>query len=198
MYFCLAKDPPPICFPVPYIEDFVDGCVHFTDLDITNNKFHGCVQLELRMWWIYVVAEYKLGCFDTQFNRNCKKLADQGLKNKVPLFSNIAVNDKYKYNIVPMQDMMPVNDIENITLAPNEDINVNQTTTIGVTTIQDIHANQTTVAMPFNQSLDVNETMTAEELSLCLNKSNVLNFSSYLFFLVVIKVAYAVNFKVSI
>ncbi|GIX69152.1 DUF4773 domain-containing protein [Caerostris darwini] len=59
-----ATNPPPICFPVPLIEDFVDGCVHFYDLSISETKFHGCAQLELRMWWIYVVAEYKLGCFD--------------------------------------------------------------------------------------------------------------------------------------
>lgn len=60
-----ATNPPPICFPVPLIEDFVDGCVHFYDLSISDKTFHGCAQLELRMWWIYVVAEYKLGCFDT-------------------------------------------------------------------------------------------------------------------------------------
>lgn len=60
-----ATNPPPICFPVPYIEDIVDGCVHFSDLAISKKKFHGCAQLELRMWWVYVVAEYKLGCFDS-------------------------------------------------------------------------------------------------------------------------------------
>ncbi|CAL1279996.1 unnamed protein product, partial [Larinioides sclopetarius] len=59
-----ATNPPPLCVSVPLVKELIDVCIHFSDLSISNKKFHGCAQLELRMWWVYVVAEYKLGCFD--------------------------------------------------------------------------------------------------------------------------------------
>ncbi|GBL91471.1 hypothetical protein AVEN_136952-1 [Araneus ventricosus] len=59
-----ATNPPPICVSIPFIKEVADACVHFSDLSISKKKFYGCAQLELRMWWVYVVSEYKLGCFN--------------------------------------------------------------------------------------------------------------------------------------
>ncbi|KAG8194990.1 hypothetical protein JTE90_008168 [Oedothorax gibbosus] len=123
-----ARNPPPICFPVPYIEDLIDGCVHFTDLDISNSSFHGCVQLELRMWWVYVVAEVSLGCFDTLKLQKglvgIQRLYPKGFERQKVVFSNLTVDDRYKYYVDPMKDVSPN---ENVTFSSvvNMEDNVN-------------------------------------------------------------------------
>ncbi|KAF8771340.1 hypothetical protein HNY73_018776 [Argiope bruennichi] len=96
-----ATNPPPICFAVPFIKDLVDGCVHFSDLAVSNKKIHGCAQLELRMWWVYVVAEYNLGCFDAN---NISKHHAKILK----LFSKSkSLNTTEKANVISPMSIQP-------------------------------------------------------------------------------------------
>ncbi len=58
-----AKNPPPACFGVPYLEKAASICVDFHDLDLNNSTFSGCVKVEARLYAI-MIEEYELGCFN--------------------------------------------------------------------------------------------------------------------------------------
>ncbi len=58
-----AKNPPPACFGMPYLEKAASICVDFYDLDLNNSKFSGCVKVDVYIFYI-LVEEYELGCFN--------------------------------------------------------------------------------------------------------------------------------------
>lgn len=62
-----AREPPPLCFGAPVIEQFADLCVHFYDLNATWHMLHGCVKVEARLHHV-VLTSYKLGCFTIGHN----------------------------------------------------------------------------------------------------------------------------------
>jgi len=57
-----ARNPPPICFGVPYLKEYASLCVKFYDLDVSERSFNGCVKLEAELYHVRV-AERELGCF---------------------------------------------------------------------------------------------------------------------------------------
>jgi hypothetical protein len=57
-----ARNPPPVCFNVPYLKEYASLCVRFHDLDITEHKFYGCVRVEAELYHVRV-GEKELGCF---------------------------------------------------------------------------------------------------------------------------------------
>lgn len=57
-----AKNPPPICFGVPYLAEYAELCIRFYDLEVSHSEADGCVKLEARVEHVSV-AEYELGCF---------------------------------------------------------------------------------------------------------------------------------------
>ena len=63
----IARNPPPICFDVPYIKDALSLCLKFRDLEVKNNSFSGCVDLIAEVAKINI-AKIKLGCFKTASN----------------------------------------------------------------------------------------------------------------------------------
>ena len=63
-----ARNPPPICFDVPYLKEALSLCLKFRDLDVKNDSFSGCVDLIAEVANINI-AKIKLGCFKTAVNR---------------------------------------------------------------------------------------------------------------------------------
>ena len=57
-----AKNPPPLYFGIPDLK-YVGAGIDFYDLDISKQKFHGCIRLELELMHIRVIHQ-DLGCFD--------------------------------------------------------------------------------------------------------------------------------------
>lgn len=154
------------------------------------------------MWWVYVVAEVSLGCFDTlKQHKGPKGLVGRpGLNTKVQevVFSNMTVEDKYKYDVVPMKDVsfeteadqngtraervnsanvVCVNGICSAKYAVCE----NGICTIPFNVTDD---NQTDIATPGNQKDDLKH---AFAKFFHLNKSTSVNISPFLFLLIVVK-----------
>jgi hypothetical protein len=57
-----AKNPPPICFGIPYLEKEASVCIRFYNLDYTERLISGCVRLEARLAFV-LVESVDLGCF---------------------------------------------------------------------------------------------------------------------------------------
>ncbi|XP_077989056.1 uncharacterized protein LOC144443451 [Glandiceps talaboti] len=57
-----VKNPPPICFGVPYLEKYFGICIHFYDMEYSTSKLSGCIKLEARLYDV-VVESIELGCF---------------------------------------------------------------------------------------------------------------------------------------
>lgn len=57
-----AKNPPPICFGIPYLEKEASMCIDFYDLDVQNKTLSGCIKLQIHLVHI-VIVDQKLGCF---------------------------------------------------------------------------------------------------------------------------------------
>jgi len=57
-----ARNPPPVCFGVPYLKDYASLCVKFYNLDVQEKSFSGCAMLEAELYHVRV-AERELGCF---------------------------------------------------------------------------------------------------------------------------------------
>ncbi|XP_014679073.1 PREDICTED: uncharacterized protein LOC106818918 [Priapulus caudatus] len=77
-----AKNPPPICYGVPFLEEYASVCIHFYDLELTRDKFRGCVKLEARLEHV-AVGEYDLGCFQMPLRR--KGMLSQVVRRKIPI-----------------------------------------------------------------------------------------------------------------
>ncbi len=58
----LVKNPPPLCFGVPYLENGAKLCLKFYSLDWTTSTFSGCVDL-LGYLLDVKVGTVKIGCF---------------------------------------------------------------------------------------------------------------------------------------
>ena len=63
----IAKNPPPICFGVPYLKEALSLCLKFHDLDVKDNSLSGCVDLIAELGDVKLV-KVKLGCFKTAAN----------------------------------------------------------------------------------------------------------------------------------
>jgi hypothetical protein len=57
-----AKNPPPICFGIPYLEKAASICLHFYDIDWSDKTLSGCIRLEAHLVYIFVKS-FNLGCF---------------------------------------------------------------------------------------------------------------------------------------
>lgn len=62
VYILSARNPPPVCFNVPYLKEYASLCVRFHDLDVTEHSFYGCVRVEAELYHVRV-GEKELGCF---------------------------------------------------------------------------------------------------------------------------------------
>lgn len=57
-----AKNPPPICVAVPYLEQELSLCVDLYNLDVNDTYVSGCVKLEAHVLHV-TVMKLDLGCF---------------------------------------------------------------------------------------------------------------------------------------
>ncbi|XP_015914105.1 uncharacterized protein [Parasteatoda tepidariorum] len=67
-----ARNPPPICIDPPYMDNVVHLCLRFYDLKMTDDYFHACVQLELKMIHILTIKELKIDCFNLNLPEEVK------------------------------------------------------------------------------------------------------------------------------
>jgi len=81
-----AKDPD-ICIPVPVIDDLLDVCVDFSNMNINGNQVSGCVALAFKVVLI-TVAKIDLGCF--------KFDVPEGTENQPSILLNKQIMDKIK------------------------------------------------------------------------------------------------------
>jgi Domain of unknown function (DUF4773) len=63
-----AKNPPPICFAIPYAEKAASLCVDFYNLDLANSTFSGCIKLQARLAFV-IVESIDFGCFHIPLRR---------------------------------------------------------------------------------------------------------------------------------
>ncbi|XP_014240823.1 uncharacterized protein LOC106661745 [Cimex lectularius] len=85
-----ARNPPPICTHVPYIEDLVEACVKFYNMDWENQTLSGCLALEAKLVHLKSL-DLKIGCFKFPLTMDeiskrkffLKKLLDKYNKNLV-------------------------------------------------------------------------------------------------------------------
>jgi hypothetical protein len=62
--FCVVvRNPPPLCFGVPKIEELAELCIRLYDIDFSTTHLHGCLKLETRMK-IIPLHEINLCCLD--------------------------------------------------------------------------------------------------------------------------------------
>ncbi|XP_014290747.1 uncharacterized protein [Halyomorpha halys] len=67
-----AKNPPPICYHIPYTAKIADACFRIYDLDIKNKILTGCANLEIHIQFLKDL-KYHLGCFDIHMKFDKKK-----------------------------------------------------------------------------------------------------------------------------
>lgn len=59
--FTSARNPPPICVGIPYLEKEASICIDIYDIDYSKN-FGACIKLEARLYHVKV-EDVELGCF---------------------------------------------------------------------------------------------------------------------------------------
>lgn len=57
-----ARNPPPICFAVPYLEEFASLCLEFYDLQFKEKELDGCAKIIGKLAHVSV-GVVRLGCF---------------------------------------------------------------------------------------------------------------------------------------
>ncbi|XP_070542278.1 uncharacterized protein [Ptychodera flava] len=57
-----ARNPPPICFGIPYLEKYFSLCLQFYNMEFSTSKLSGCARLDARLYEV-VVESIELGCF---------------------------------------------------------------------------------------------------------------------------------------
>ncbi|XP_014290746.1 uncharacterized protein [Halyomorpha halys] len=68
-----AKNPPPICYHIPYMAKIADACFRIYDLDIKNKILTGCANIEIHIEFLKSL-KYRLGCFDIPVIFSKKKM----------------------------------------------------------------------------------------------------------------------------
>lgn len=57
-----AKNPPPLCFDVPYLEKELSLCIDFYNLEYSKQYINGCVKIQAKIA-LLKVKTFDLGCF---------------------------------------------------------------------------------------------------------------------------------------
>ncbi|XP_041356145.1 uncharacterized protein LOC121373534 [Gigantopelta aegis] len=57
-----AKNPPALCFGIPYLKKLASLCIKLYDLDIKNHTLSGCARILVRLAGI-TVEKFDMGCF---------------------------------------------------------------------------------------------------------------------------------------
>ena len=70
-----AKNPPPVCAGIPFLEKEASICLALYDLEVQNSSVHGCLKLEVRLYHV-LLKDLDLGCF----NMPLEKIANVGVQ----------------------------------------------------------------------------------------------------------------------
>jgi len=57
-----ARNPPPLCFAIPYLEKEASLCLDLYNLDVSRDVFSGCAKVEAELLDVKI-GEAELGCF---------------------------------------------------------------------------------------------------------------------------------------
>ncbi|XP_035666455.1 papilin-like [Branchiostoma floridae] len=57
-----VRNPPPVCFGVPFLHDYVSLCLKFYDMNYSVAKMSGCAKVQVKLYHV-VSEEFDLGCF---------------------------------------------------------------------------------------------------------------------------------------
>uniref|UniRef100_A0A915ILP5 DUF4773 domain-containing protein n=1 Tax=Romanomermis culicivorax TaxID=13658 RepID=A0A915ILP5_ROMCU len=58
-----ARNPPPMCAAIPFLEEYASLCIAFYNLDIDGQHFAGCAEIEGKLYHL-PVGKTELGCFN--------------------------------------------------------------------------------------------------------------------------------------
>ncbi|GFR04297.1 DUF4773 domain-containing protein [Trichonephila clavata] len=61
-----ARNPPPICLPIPFLKKYVHLCLTAYNLSISGSNFGACAKLDLFIWYLCKLGNFQIGCFDTR------------------------------------------------------------------------------------------------------------------------------------
>lgn len=64
-----ARDPPPLCFPVPYTGKRIQACADFYDMVLSRTYLRGCLNLLVKVP-LFDDPSFHLGCFNFYRQRN--------------------------------------------------------------------------------------------------------------------------------
>ena len=71
-----VRNPPPLCFGIPHLEEQGSLCLKFYDLDAHKTKLHGCVDVVGKLANVELI-KIKLGCFN--FGNSTKFISESFL-----------------------------------------------------------------------------------------------------------------------
>ncbi|XP_066272497.1 uncharacterized protein [Branchiostoma lanceolatum] len=57
-----VRNPPPVCFGVPFLHDYVSLCLKFYDMHYSVAKMSGCAKVQVKLYHV-LSEEFNLGCF---------------------------------------------------------------------------------------------------------------------------------------
>ncbi|CAH1797251.1 unnamed protein product [Owenia fusiformis] len=77
-----ARNPPPVCIGVPYLEKYASVCLDFYNLDISKTAFSGCIKVEARLDKIKI-ADKEFGCFKIPLKKHYNMLSKMDGKPSV-------------------------------------------------------------------------------------------------------------------
>uniref|UniRef100_A0A9J2P0P4 DUF4773 domain-containing protein n=1 Tax=Ascaris lumbricoides TaxID=6252 RepID=A0A9J2P0P4_ASCLU len=58
-----VRNPPPICFEVPYLREYASLCIRLINMDFQKRYLTGCVELEAELYHVRIIR-VNLGCFN--------------------------------------------------------------------------------------------------------------------------------------
>ncbi|XP_066598033.1 uncharacterized protein [Prorops nasuta] len=111
-----AKNPPPICMPMPYLP-FVSFCIRFFDIYMPGKNLHACIDFETRVIQNPILILH----FD------CVKMGNDGFQwlrpenGEKPQISEVVVYDHVEFE---NEDHEPINDTT--TLTPEQEAMIGQ------------------------------------------------------------------------
>ncbi|XP_005090524.1 uncharacterized protein LOC101860221 isoform X2 [Aplysia californica] len=68
-----AKNPPPVCAPIPYVHKLADLCIRFYNLSVHGKQFSGCADIEFTLEGI-TVKTFNIGCFQIPPSRQIQMI----------------------------------------------------------------------------------------------------------------------------
>ncbi|GFW93359.1 DUF4773 domain-containing protein [Trichonephila clavipes] len=72
-----ARNPPPVCLPIPFLKKYVHLCLTVYNLSISGSNFGACAKLDLLIWYLCKLGNVQIGCFDTRTHSLANPIPDR-------------------------------------------------------------------------------------------------------------------------